>query len=138
MRLYSYAYPKHFAWARVPYKRIVMILTWFSYWVWAHEIFHLVFVILRPLYSFMMNSVAWPDGSIINGYLLNLFNMMAFSVQRSSEGRALACHASLSSAVDRYYLKKKLNILDFFICNQGKVFQGLIRANSRCKYNSLF
>lgn len=29
----------------------------------------LVLVILRSLYSFMMNSVAWPDGSIMRGYL---------------------------------------------------------------------
>ena len=63
---------------------------------------YLVFVILRALYSFIMNSVACPDGSIINGYRLNLFNMIAFSVQRSSVGSAFACQASLSSAVDRY------------------------------------
>lgn len=30
----------------------------------------LVRVILRSLYSFMMNCVAWPDGSIISGYLI--------------------------------------------------------------------
>lgn len=29
----------------------------------------LVLVIFRSLYSFMMNSVAWPDGSMISGYL---------------------------------------------------------------------
>lgn len=29
----------------------------------------LVLVILRSLYSFIMNSVAWPDGSMISGYL---------------------------------------------------------------------
>lgn len=78
----------------------------------------------------MMNSVAWPDGSIISGYLhrmtiqlsrdqegilkslnvtvldetdlLNLLSIIAFSVQRSSAGRELACQRSLSSALDRY------------------------------------
>lgn len=34
--------------------------------------------------------------------LLNLLSMMAFSVQRSSAGRELACQRSLSSALDRY------------------------------------
>lgn len=29
----------------------------------------LVLVILRSLYSFIMNSVAWPDGSMMSGYL---------------------------------------------------------------------
>lgn len=97
----------------------------------------LVLVILRSLYSFIINSVAWPDGSMISGYLvrvklklrtnqkihtlsyrntwktitmpedrvtdlLNLLSMMAFSVQRSSAGRELACQRSLSSALDRY------------------------------------
>lgn len=33
---------------------------------------------------------------------LNLFSMMAFSVQRSSAGSELACQRSLSSALDRY------------------------------------
>lgn len=36
--------------------------------------------------------------------------MIAFSVQRSSVGRAFACQASLSSAVDRYYKKKRLKV----------------------------
>ena len=43
-----------------------------------------------------------PEGSMISGYLLNLLSMMAFSVQSSSVGSALACHLSLSSALDRY------------------------------------
>ena len=63
----------------------------------------LVLVIFLSLYSFIINSVACPEGSIINGYLLNLFNMIAFSVHRSSAGRVLACHLSLSSALDRYW-----------------------------------
>lgn len=76
-----------------------------------------------------MNSVAWPDGSMISGYLhrtmvkssqrqegkfyvkmpggrgtdlLNLLSIIAFSVQRSSAGRELACQRSRSSALDRY------------------------------------
>lgn len=35
-------------------------------------------------------------------YLLNLLSIIAFSVQRSSAGRELACQRSLSSALDRY------------------------------------
>ena len=50
----------------------------------------------------MMNSVAWPDGSMTNGYLLNLFIMMAFSVHKSSAGKELAVHLNLSSALDKY------------------------------------
>lgn len=34
--------------------------------------------------------------------LLNLLSIIAFSVQRSSAGRELACQRSLSSALDRY------------------------------------
>ena len=64
---------------------------------------YLVLVIFLSLYSLQMKVVAWPEGSIIRGYLLNLFNMMAFSVQRSSAGRALACHLRRSSAFDRYW-----------------------------------
>ena len=63
---------------------------------------HLVLVIFLSLYSFMMNSVACPDGSTMRGYLLNLFIMMAFSVHRSSVGRAFACHLRRSSAFERY------------------------------------
>lgn len=35
-------------------------------------------------------------------HLLNLLSMMAFSVQRSSAGRELACQRRRSSALDRY------------------------------------
>lgn len=37
-----------------------------------------------------------------DAHRLNLFSMMAFSVQRSSAGSELACQRSLSSALDRY------------------------------------
>lgn len=57
---------------------------------------------LFSLYSFMRNSVACPEGSMTRGYLLNLFNMMAFSVHKSSAGKVLAVHLALSSALDRY------------------------------------
>ena len=66
------------------------------------ETSYLVFLIPFSLYSFMRNSVAWPDGSMTRGYLLNLFSMMAFSVHRSSAGRVLAVHLARSSAFDRY------------------------------------
>jgi hypothetical protein len=33
----------------------------------------------------VMNSSAWPDGSMTNGYLLNLSRIIVFSVHRSSE-----------------------------------------------------
>lgn len=69
----------------------------------AQLVTHLVFVIFLSLYSFMMNSVACPEGSMTRGYLLNLCIMMAFSVQRSSAGRELAVHLNLSSALERYY-----------------------------------
>jgi hypothetical protein len=62
----------------------------------------LVLVIFLSLNSFMMYSVACPEGSMIRGYRLNLFSMIAFSVHRSSDGKALACHLRRSSGFDKY------------------------------------
>ena len=50
-----------------------------------------------------MNSVACPEGSITNAYLLNRFNIIAFSVHKSSAGNALTVQRSRSSAFDKYY-----------------------------------
>lgn len=46
----------------------------------------LVLVILRSLYSFIMNSVAWPDGSIMSGYLerATVKNNQTLSDQKST------------------------------------------------------
>lgn len=54
-----------------------------------------------------MNSYAYPDGSIIKGYLWNLDKMIAFSVHRSSLGSLLAYHCSLSLALDRKSISDK-------------------------------
>ena len=46
-------------------------------------------------------SMAWPAGSMIRGYLWYLFMMMAFSVQRSSEGNLCDLQTNLSLGFDR-------------------------------------
>ena len=71
---------------------------------------YLVLVIFLSLYSLQINVVACPDGSMIRGYLLNLFNMIAFSVHRSSAGRASACQRRRSSALDRYWNQTHVGI----------------------------
>ena len=73
-------------------------------------------MIFLSLYSLQMKVVACPDGSIMRGYLLNLFNMIAFSVQRSSAGRASACQRRRSSALDRYWKQMHEGICDFVLC----------------------
>jgi hypothetical protein len=49
----------------------------------------------------VINSIACPDGSIIKGYLLNLLSMIAFYVQRSSDGNLCPFQISLSPALDK-------------------------------------
>ena len=63
---------------------------------------HLILVIVCSLYSLLINSVACLDGSTKCECLLNLSIMIAFSVQKSSAGNALANHLSLSSVLDKY------------------------------------
>lgn len=55
----------------------------------------------------VMNYKACPDGSMMRGYLLNLLRIMAFSVQRSSEGNLLDFQMSLSLALDRYSINDR-------------------------------
>mmetsp|Transcript_18287 Transcript_18287/g.70654 ORF Transcript_18287/g.70654 Transcript_18287/m.70654 type:complete len:296 (-) Transcript_18287:3330-4217(-) len=61
-----------------------------------------VWMILRLLYWFMRNSAAWPEGSMMSGYLLKRCIMIAFSTQRSSAGSLFACHVRRSSGCERY------------------------------------
>jgi len=54
-----------------------------------------VFIMFFSPCSASRNSVAYPLGSTINGYLLNLCKIMAFSMQRLSTGKLCACHSNL-------------------------------------------
>mmetsp|Transcript_24250 Transcript_24250/g.59858 ORF Transcript_24250/g.59858 Transcript_24250/m.59858 type:complete len:260 (+) Transcript_24250:2700-3479(+) len=60
-----------------------------------------VFISRFSAYSLMMKFVACPDGSMMRGYRMNLLSTMAFSVERSSAGSALAVHCSRSDGLDR-------------------------------------
>lgn len=48
-----------------------------------------------------MKSKAYPEGSMISGYLLYLFKMMAFSFAKLSEGNPFLYHKILSEGTDR-------------------------------------
>lgn len=50
---------------------------------------------------------------------MNLLIMMAFSVHRSSDGRALACHLMRSSAVDKYWKggRRRMNDTTGCLCH---------------------
>lgn len=63
---------------------------------------YLVLEIFLSRNSFIRNVVACPEGSIISGMRLTRRSMMAFSTQRSSDGREFCCQRMRSSPLDRY------------------------------------
>lgn len=58
-------------------------------------------VILRSLYSFMMNSVAWPEGSMISGYLGVRQHESMFREPRQRPGEGRPHHSSAVSRVSQ-------------------------------------
>lgn len=55
----------------------------------------------------VMYYMAWPAGSMINGYLLNLFKIIAFYVHKSSAGSLCDLQINLSLGFERYYTSDK-------------------------------
>lgn len=54
--------------------------------------------------------MAWPAGSMMRGYLWYLFMMIAFSVQRSSEGNLWDLHTSRSLGLDRNSISESYSL----------------------------
>lgn len=66
-----------------------------------------VWTIFCGAYFCRMNWVAWPDGSMIMGYLLKRSNKMAFWMASSSDGRPSPFHTICSEGVERLEMTSK-------------------------------
>lgn len=62
----------------------------------------------------IMKLCAYPEGSMINGYLWNLFKIMAFSIHKSSEGKVCDYQVSLSDGLLRNSMIDKSSLYRMF------------------------